>query len=72
MNAVFMLLMHDFVYRSNLEENNGCDAGIDGWWQRVVVVVVGFEILISLSLWISIKWFVLNCEFCELNYEWTV
>ena len=45
-----MLLMHDFVYRSNLEKNNGSDAGIGDWWQRVVVVVVGFEILISLSL----------------------
>ena len=45
-----MLLMHDFVYRSNLEENNGCDAGTGGWWQRVVVVVVEFEFLISLSL----------------------
>ena len=45
-----MLLMHYFVYRSDLEENNGCDAGTGGWWQRVVVVVVEFEFLISLSL----------------------
>ena len=50
MNVVLQLLKHDFIYRSDLEEKNGCHVGTCGWWQRVVVVVVEFEFFISLSL----------------------
>ena len=49
MNILFKLLIHDFVYISDLEEKDGYNGNTSVWWQ--CVVLVGDSIICLWLLW---------------------